>query len=81
MNYSSWLGILICSLLMLNETTKIKSIILEYDLIEIHYNKNLKNKPYLVKVFNYNNSEPNELRLDYSEIKDLYNILRQYKYL
>lgn len=81
MNYSSWLGIFIYSLLMLNETTKIRTIILEYDLIEIHYNKNLKNKPYLVKVFSYNNSEPNELRLDHSEIKDLYNILKQYRYL
>ena len=61
--------------------TKIRTIILEYDLIEIHYNKNLKNKPYLVKVFSYNNSEPNELRLDRDEIKDLYNILKQYRYL
>ncbi len=61
--------------------TLFRTIVLEYDLIEIHYNKNLKNKPYLVKVFSYNNSEPNELRLDHDEIKNLYDILKQYRYL
>ena len=54
---------------------------LEFDLIEIHHNVNLKKKPYLVRVFSYNNSDPNELRLDESELKDLYNILKDYKYL
>jgi hypothetical protein len=61
--------------------TKIRTIILEFDLIEIHHNVNLKKKPYLVRVFNYHNNDPHELRLDESELKDLYNILKQYKYL
>lgn len=52
--------------------------------IRIRFNRNSlqhKNKPYLVKVFSYNNSEPNELRLDHDEIKNLYSILKQYRYL
>jgi hypothetical protein len=61
--------------------TKVSTIVLEYDLIEIHYNKNLKNKPYLVRVYSYNNSDPSELRLDSIEIKNLYKILKEYKYL
>jgi len=61
--------------------TKIRVIELEYDLIEIHYNSLLQNKPYLVRVFNYNNNEPEELRLDEKEIKNLYNILKANKYL
>lgn len=61
--------------------TKIRVIELEYDLIEIHYNSLLQKKPYLVRVFNYNSSEPEELRLDEAEIKNLYNILKENKYL
>jgi hypothetical protein len=61
--------------------TKLRTIMLEYDLIEIHYNENLKNKPYLVRVFSYNNSDPHELRLSEDDLKDLYNILKEYKYL
>jgi hypothetical protein len=61
--------------------TLFRTIVLEYDLIEIHHNKHLKNKPYLVKVFSYNNSDPHELRLNNSELKDLYKILKQYKFL
>ena len=61
--------------------TKLRTIILEFDLIEIHYNVNLKKKPYLVRVFSYNNSDPHELRLDEVELKNLYNILKDYKYL
>ena len=61
--------------------TKLRTIILEFDLIEIHHNVNLKKKPYLARVFNYNNNDPHELRLDESELKDLYNILKRYKYL
>jgi hypothetical protein len=34
--------------------TKLRTLVLEYDLIEIHYNENLKNNPYLVRVFSYN---------------------------
>jgi hypothetical protein len=54
---------------------------LEFDLIEIHHNPNLKKKPYLVRVFSYNNGDPHELRLDETELKDLYKILKDYKYL
>jgi hypothetical protein len=61
--------------------TLFRTIVLEYDLIEIHYNKRLKNKPYLVRVFSYNNSDPQELRIDSSELKDLYKILKQHKFL
>jgi hypothetical protein len=59
--------------------TKIRTLELEYDLIEIHYNSNLKNKPYLVRIFNYNNNDPEELRLDEQDIQNLYKILRQRK--
>ena len=61
--------------------TIIRTIVLEYDLIEIHYNKNLTNKPYLIRVYSYNNSDPHELRLNNDDIKNLYKILKQYKYL
>lgn len=61
--------------------TKLRTIVLEYDLIEIHYNENLKNKPYLVRFFSYNNSDPHELRLDEKDLRNLYNILKDYKYL
>ena len=58
-------------------TTKIRTIVLEYDLIEIHYNENLKNKPYLVRFFSYNNSDPKELRIDETELQNLYQILKK----
>lgn len=61
--------------------TKIRTIVLEYDLIEIHYNAMLKNEPYLVRVFSYNNSDPHELRLNENDLKNLYKILKDYKYL
>lgn len=43
--------------------------------IEVHYNASLKNKPYLVRVFDYNNYYPNEFRLSQIELQDLYKIL------
>jgi hypothetical protein len=61
--------------------TLIRTLELEYDLIEVHYNPLLKNKPYLVRVFNYNNNDPNEIRLDDNEIKQLYQILQKHKLL
>ena len=61
--------------------TKLRTIVLEYDLIEIHHNQNLKNKPYLIRVFSYNHSDPHEIRLNETELKDLYKILKNYKYL
>lgn len=62
-----------------NTHTLIQTLELEYDLIEIHYNANLNNKPYLVRIFNYNNNDPEELRLDEQDIQNLYKILRQRK--
>jgi hypothetical protein len=55
--------------------TLIRTLQLEYDLIEIHHNPLLKNKPYLVKIFSYND-EPEELRLEENEIDNLYKILK-----
>lgn len=57
--------------------TLLRTLILEYYLIEIHYNELLKNKPYLVRVFSYNNSDPHELRLDEKEINNLYQTLKE----
>lgn len=51
---------------------------LDYDLIEIHYNDMVKNKPYLVRVFNYNDCEPTEFRVDENEIKNLYLLLKEH---
>ena len=59
--------------------TKIRTLNLDYDLIEIHYNPNLKNKPYLIRIFNYNNNYPEELRLDEKNMENLYKILREHK--
>jgi len=50
---------------------------LDYDLIEIHYNTILKNKPYLVRVYNYNDSEPTEVRLQETDLEYLYQILQE----
>lgn len=61
--------------------TLLRTLELDYDLIEIHHNPMLKNKPYLVKVFNYNNTDPNEIRLDDEEIKQLYKVLKKHKLL
>jgi hypothetical protein len=55
--------------------TLIRIIELEYDLIEIHYNPILKKRPYLVRIYNWNN-EPEELRLEQNQIDNLYNILK-----
>jgi len=60
--------------------TLIRTIILEYDLIEIHYNPFLKKKPYLVRIFNYDN-DPEELRLEQNEIDNLYNVLKEKDFL
>jgi hypothetical protein len=66
---------------ILKPMTKIRTIELEYDLIEVHYNKNLKKKPYLVRVYNYNEPDPNELRLEEEDLKNLYAILKENKFL
>lgn len=57
--------------------TLVRTLNLEYDLVEIHYNELLKNKPYLVRVFSYNNTDPSELRLDEKEVKNLYQTLKE----
>jgi hypothetical protein len=61
--------------------TKIRVIELEYDLIEIHYNPILKNNPYLVRIFSYRTSEPDEVRIDKNKLDNLYNFLKENKYL
>jgi hypothetical protein len=61
--------------------TLLKTINLEFDRIEVHYNKSLKNKPYLVRFVNYNNGERQELRLTEEDVKNLYNILKEHQLL
>lgn len=61
--------------------TLIRTINLEYDLIEVHHNPLLKNKPFLIRVFNYDHSEPVELRLDQKEFDKLYIILKEHNLL
>ena len=61
--------------------TLIRTLELDYDLIEVHYNPVLKNKPYLVRAFNYNSDEPSEIRLEESDIKNLYQILKKHNLL
>jgi len=58
--------------------TLLRTLILEYDLIEIHYNELLKHKPYLIRVFSYNNSDPSELRVDKNQVNNLYLTLKEY---
>jgi len=56
-------------------STLIRTLELDYDLIEVHYNSLLKNKPYLVRVYNWDSSEPEELRLEKTEVDSLYKVL------
>lgn len=58
-------------------STLIKTIVFDYDLIEIHYSPLLKNKPYLVRIYNWDSSEPNELRMDEKELNHLYSMLKE----
>ena len=61
--------------------TLLRTLILEYDLVEVHYNKLLKNKPYLIRVFSYNNTDPTELRVDENQVNDLYQTLKEHELL
>jgi hypothetical protein len=61
--------------------TLLRTLDLDYDVVEIHYNPLLSNKPYLVRVFSYNSTDPVELRLDEDEIKNLYTVLKQHNLL
>jgi hypothetical protein len=58
-------------------STLIRTLTLDYDLVEVHYSPLLKNKPYLVRVYNWGGSEPEELRLDEKELTNLYSILQE----
>jgi hypothetical protein len=59
--------------------TLLRTLILDYDLVEVHYNELLKNKPYLVRVFSYNNKDdPTELRVDENQVNNLYQTLKEY---
>lgn len=62
-------------------TTLVRTLHLDYDLIEIHFNSLLKNKPYLVKIYNWNNTESEELRLNQEEIDNLYKVLKESNFL
>jgi uncharacterized membrane protein (DUF106 family) len=57
--------------------TLIRIIELDYDLIEVHFNPLLKNKPYLIRVYNWNSQEPEELRLNKEEVENLYSVLKE----
>jgi hypothetical protein len=62
--------------------TLLRTLNLDYDLVEIHYNELLKNKPYLVRVFSYYHKDgPVELRLDEKQVNNLYQTLKEYKLL
>lgn len=54
--------------------TKLKTIVLEHDIVEILYNENLSRKPYLFRLVNYNN-ELYEMRADDNDLKELRDII------
>ena len=53
---------------------KIRTIVLENDMIDIFYNTNLTRKPYLLRMYNYHN-ETYEVRLDENDLQELSQIL------
>jgi hypothetical protein len=57
-------------------SNKIKTILLEDDIIEIFYNSNLTKKPYLIRLMNYNN-DPYEIRANKEDIEEISLILNQ----
>ena len=62
--------------------TLLRTLILDYDLVEIHYNELLKNKPYLIRVFSYyHKDDPTELRLDEEQVNNLYQTLKEHELL
>lgn len=54
--------------------TRIKTIVLYEDIIEIHHNENLTHNPYLVRFSNFS-GETYEMRLDEENLKELSSIL------
>lgn len=61
--------------------TKLRTIILEDETIEIHHNEYLSNKPYLVRIFSYYDYYgPTELRMDESDLQNfLSNTVKRYE--
>lgn len=55
-------------------SNKLQTIVLEDDIIEIFYNANLSNKPYLIRLSNYHNMVY-EIRADHSDMDELSTIL------
>jgi hypothetical protein len=60
-------------------STLIQVISLDSCTIEIHHNPLLKNKPCLVRIFDWDNNNPYEIRLNQEDIRKLNEILREYK--
>lgn len=54
--------------------SKLKTIVLEHDIVEILYNENLSRQPYLFRLVNYNN-ELYEMRADENDLKELRDII------
>lgn len=61
--------------------TLIRTLELDYDLIEIHYNPNLSKRQYLVRIFSYSQTDPQEIRLDEKDMDSLYQIMKEHKLL
>lgn len=59
--------------------TLLYTISLKEYIIDIHYNPNLKNKPFLIRLFNYDNEYSKEIRLDKEELNDLNSIYEKLK--
>lgn len=55
-------------------SNKLQTIVWEDDIIEIFYNANLSNKPYLIRLSNYHNMVY-EIRADHSDIEELSTVL------
>lgn len=54
--------------------TLINTIILDHTIIEIHYNSILTEKPYMMKIFSYNDNTI-EIRYNKEEIENFYKVL------
>lgn len=57
-------------------SNKIQTIVWEDDIIEIFYNSNLSNNPYLIRFTNYHNMRY-EIRANENDIKELSEILNK----
>lgn len=61
-------------------TTLINTLVFEHTVVEIHFNDLLKIKPYLVRVFSYNNN-PVEIRYSKEEIDNFLENIQDNYYL